>query len=78
MDYISDPINVTFPAGTTDIHVPVPVIDDTIVEGSEIFNINLIIPMSLTNELILGKSATAVGTITDSTSKLYANCVASC
>lgn len=69
MDYISDPINVTFSAGTTDIHVPVPVIDDTIVEGSEIFNINLIIPMSLSNEIILGKPSTAIGTITDSTSK---------
>ena len=70
MDYISDPINATITAGKTDVYVNVPVIRDTIVEGSETFNLNLIIPMSSSNEVILGKTATAVGTIFDSTGKL--------
>ena len=70
MDYISDPINATFSAGTTDVYVAVPVIKDTIVEGLETFNLNLMIPMMPTNKVILGKVAIAVGTITDSTGKL--------
>ena len=70
MDYISGPISATFAAGDTVTSIRIPVIEDDIVEGDETFDLNLIIPISLTNEISLGKTATAIGRITDTTGKL--------
>ena len=49
--------------------VRVPVISDNIVEGSERFNLLLTVPLSLAPAIRAGNRNTAVGVITDSTSK---------
>ena len=49
--------------------VRVPVISDNIVEGSERFNLLLTVPSSLAPAIRAGNRNTAVGVITDSTSK---------
>ena len=49
--------------------VRVPVINDNIVEGSERFDLMLIVPPSLAPAITAGVRNTAVGVITDSTSK---------
>ena len=49
--------------------VRVPVISDNIVEGSEWFNLLLTVPSSLAPAIRAGNRNTAVGGITDSTSK---------
>ena len=69
MDYDSTPLNATFTAGSTSTIVNVPVIKDDIAEKSETFNLNFTIPSLLENRVISGTIITAVGNITDSTSK---------
>ena len=49
--------------------VRVPVINDNVVEGSERFNLMLTVPSSLAPAIRAGGRNTAVGVITDSTSK---------
>ena len=49
--------------------VRVQVINDTIVEGSEKFNLALDVPLSLGLSIITGGRDTAVGVITDSVGK---------
>ena len=50
-------------------NVRVPVINDNIVEGSERFDLMLIVPSSLAPAITASNRNTAVGVITDSTSK---------
>ena len=69
MDYDSTPLTATFTAGSTSTIVNVSVIKDDIAEGSEIFNLNFTVPSSLEDQVILGTIITAVGNITDDTSK---------
>ena len=69
MDYDSTPLNATFTAGSTSTIVNVPVIKDNIKEGSETFNLSFTILSSLEDRVISGTIITAVGNITDSTSK---------
>ena len=75
MDYISDPISVTFIAETNATTIYIPVIKDNIAEESETFSLKLIIPSSLDDIVTLGNvnttTATATATITDDTSKNY-------
>lgn len=75
VDYDSTPINATFAAGTANTMINIPVIKDDIAEGLEMFNLYIIIPMSLTDEVFLGKTATGFATITDNTSKFVLLCV---
>ena len=49
--------------------VRIPVISDNIVEGSERFNLLLTVPSLLASAIRAGNRNTAVGVITDSTSK---------
>ena len=49
--------------------VSVPVFSDMIVEGDEQFNLMLTIPSSVPSGITLGSNNTAVGVITDTTSK---------
>ena len=49
--------------------VRVPLISDNIVEGSEQFDLLLTVPSSLAPAIRAGNRNTAVGVITDSTSK---------
>ena len=66
MDYTSNPINATFTAGTNSTTINIPVNKDDIVEGTEMFNLHIIIPSSL-KDVILGKQNTAIVHIYDST-----------
>ena len=49
--------------------IRVPVTNDSIVEGSERFDLILTVPSSLAPAITAGNRNTAVGVITDSTSK---------
>ena len=66
VDYISTPITAIFLVGTRSITISIPVRKDDIVEGTETFNLNIMIPSS-ENNTILGKQSTAIVHIHDST-----------
>jgi len=70
VDYNSTPITATFTAGTTSTTVNVPVNNDNIVEKSEMFDLNFIIPSSLSGRVMSGTITKAVGNITDDTGKI--------
>ena len=69
MDYDITPITATFIAGTTTTAVTVSLINDTIVEGPETFDLTITIPPSLNSRVILGTVTKATGNITDNTGK---------
>jgi len=66
VDYTSNPITATFTAGTNITTINIPVTKDNIVEGTEMFNLDIIIPSSL-KDVILGIQNTAIVHIYDST-----------
>ena len=66
MDYAPDPITAIFVAGTNSTTINVPVIMDDIVEGTEMFNLNIISPPS-DSDIILDRQTTATVNIYDST-----------
>jgi len=68
VDYTSTPITATFTAGTTSTTIDVPVTSDNATEDSETFDLLLTIPPSLSS-IVLGDISTAIGNITDSTSR---------
>ena len=70
VDYTSTPIIATFAANTTSTTVNVSVTKDVIAEESETFDLNFTIPLSLSSWVIPGNITTAVGNITDDTSKM--------
>ena len=70
VDYTSTPIIASFATGATSTTINVSVIKDKIAEESETFDLTLIIPPSLSVQLIPGKITKAVGRITDDTSKM--------
>jgi len=70
VDYTSTPITATFTAGDDSTTISVPVTMDDIAEQSETFDLSLNIPPALSGDVILGNIPTAVGNITDDTSKL--------
>ena len=57
----------TFTAGTTSTTVNVPLINDSIAEGPETFDLGFTIPSSLSGQVELGTITEAVGNITDDT-----------
>ena len=71
MDYNTTPITATFIAGATTTAVNVSLINDTIVEGPETFDLNITIPPPLNGRVILGNVTKAIGNITDNTGKTY-------
>lgn len=71
VDYDSDPINATFTAGSTSTVINVSVTVDKIVERLETFDLNLTIPFSLKDKIIVGKINTAVASIIDNNSKKF-------
>ena len=70
VDYTSTPIIATFTANTNRTTINVSVTKDVIAEESETFNLNFTIPSSLSGWVIPGNITTAVGNITDDTSKM--------
>ena len=66
VDYASTSITANFTAGTNSTTINIPVTMDDIVEGTEMFNLGIIIPSS-TEDVILGKQNTAIVHIYDST-----------
>ena len=75
MDYTSTPIDATFTAGSTDTTISIPVTMDILAEESESFNLKFTIPSSLSGKVVPGNITTAIGTITDDTSKIMSNCL---
>ena len=70
MDYDSTPITATFTAGTNSTTVNVSLINDSIVEGPETFDLNFTIPSSLHGHVIPGAITKAIGSVTDDTGKI--------
>ena len=68
-DFTSTPLTATIPAGATTTTVRVPVINDSIVEGDEMFSMSLTVPPLLGPEIVAGSVTSATGIIVDSTSK---------
>ena len=46
MDYISNPITATFPAGINITTISIPLIEDSIVEETEMFTLAIMVPSS--------------------------------
>ena len=65
MDYASTPITAIFTPETNSTTISIPVKDD-IVEGTETFNINIMVPSS-ESDIVLGKQSIAIVHIYDST-----------
>ena len=70
MDYTSNLITATFPAGTTTTTINVTVTRDNIAEQPEKFDLSFTIPSSLSGSVVSGSITSAVGTINDETSKI--------
>ena len=70
-DFTSTPLTATIPAGATTTTVRVPVMSDNIVEGDEMFSMNLTVPSSLGPGIVAGSVTSATGIIVDSTGKEY-------
>ena len=66
VDFNSTPITVTIPARATITTVRVPVMSDDIVEGDEMFSVEL---SPLGPGIVAGSITIAIGIIVDSTSK---------
>ena len=75
MDFNTAPLTATFASGMTMSSVGVPVVRDDIAEGNEEFDLMLTVPPSLAPSITAGGRDTAVGIITDSTSKHVIICV---
>ena len=70
MDYSSLPIIATFISGNIRTVINIPVTTDNIAELSEKFHISFIISPSVIHYVIPGNIKTAIGIITDNTSKI--------
>ena len=68
-DFNTSSLNVIIPAGGTNTTVRIAVTDDDIVEGDEMFKMNLNIPSALAPAVINGLVTSANGIIIDTTSK---------
>ena len=64
MDYSSGPYTVTFPAGVTSVPFSVQIIDDTVLENDEDFDL-IIIPGSLPSNVTRGSTVRTTVTIAD-------------
>ena len=69
VDFNTSTLTATFASGMTASSVSVSVISDMIVEEAEDFNLTLNVPSSLGPAITAGDRYTAVGVITDSSSK---------
>ena len=73
VDFDSNPINITFDVGEVNKRVNVPLINDTVVEGEETFDINLSL-QSENSQVTIGRKR-SIARIIDTTCKLYVVCV---
>ena len=67
-DYTPGPFDVTFPAGMTTASFSVPIADDNLFEGSEVFTVT-IVSSTLPSQVVEGADCVAVVTIVDDDSK---------
>ena len=74
IDFNTATLTATFDSGMTMSSVSVAVINDTIIEEAEEFDLTLTVPSSLGPAITAGSRNTAVGIITDSTSKCVYMC----
>ena len=70
MDYTSNPITATFPAGATTTFIDIPVTQDDIAENLETFDLSFTIPSQFSDSVVPGTITSAVGTITDDPRKI--------
>ena len=70
MDYDSTPITATFTAGATTATVNVPLINDSIAEETETFDLSFTIPSSLSGRVVPGAITKAIGIVSDDTGKI--------
>ena len=63
-DFNTTSLTATFPANTTKTKVRVTMTNDNIVEGHEIFNINLNVPSSLAPGIVAGSVTRVIATYT--------------
>ena len=77
VDFNTATLTATFASGMTTSSVSVSVINDMIAEDDEEFDLTLNVPSSLGPAITAGDRNTAVGVITDSTSKfvIYIYCI---
>ena len=73
-DYGSGPYTVTFPAGVTTAFFVVPITNDNLLEGNEMFTLALD-ALVLPRGVIIGRFAEATVTITDSDSKYFCDII---
>ena len=73
MDYTSDPITATFPAGTTTTTINVPVTRDSIFEQPETFDLSFTIPTPPIGPVVPGTITSAVGIINDDIRKILSS-----
>ena len=67
-DYVSGPFEVTIPAGQISISFNVPIVDDTMLEGNENFDL-FIVPRSLPKRVTHSNPSRITITILDDDSK---------
>ena len=70
IDFNSVSQTITITAGTSSGTIQITVINDTIVEGNEVFNMSLTVPSSLGPGITTGNIASATVTIIDTSSEL--------
>ena len=70
-DFVSNPVNATFLAGTTNVTINIALTEDNITEEIETFNLDIILPPSTDSRINVGDRTTAIGRIIDRSSKQF-------
>ena len=65
MDYTSNPVNATFPAGTITATINIPITNDSHTEELETFDLRITVPPPIDRRLSVRGITTAVGRIFD-------------
>ena len=69
VDFNTTDQTVTFPSGIATSNVSISALNDTIVEGDEMFDLTLTVPELFNGRISAGNRDMAVGEITDNTSE---------
>jgi len=67
VDYTSIPLSATFSIGIIMTSVTIPIIEDSVIETDEEFDLIFTIPLSISDVVIFGTEMIATGVIIDST-----------
>ena len=69
VDYTSIPLSATFSIGINMTNITIPIIEDSVIETDEKFDLSFTIPISISDVIIAGTKMIAMGVINDSTGK---------